>query len=108
MTSTGVPTATLSETGALPAGVTFTDNGDGTATLAGTPADQRHLPDHHHRRQRGEPGRHPVLHPDRRRRPGHHLRRQHHLHRGAAGTFTVTTTGYPDAGLSEIGPCPAG
>jgi hypothetical protein len=28
----------LSETGALPSGVTFVDNGDGTATLAGTPA----------------------------------------------------------------------
>jgi hypothetical protein len=32
------PTSTLSETGTLPSGVTFTDNGDGTATLAGTPA----------------------------------------------------------------------
>jgi len=28
----------LSESGSLPSGVTFTDNGDGTATLAGTPA----------------------------------------------------------------------
>ena len=37
VTSTGVPTATLSEKGTLPTGVTFTDNGDGTATLAGTP-----------------------------------------------------------------------
>ncbi|HEX3795579.1 MAG TPA: putative Ig domain-containing protein [Acidimicrobiales bacterium] len=37
-TSTGTPTAHLSESGALPSGVTFTDNGDGTATLAGTPA----------------------------------------------------------------------
>ena len=31
-------TTTLSETGNLPSGVTFTDNGNGTATLAGTPA----------------------------------------------------------------------
>ena len=38
MTTTGVPTAALSETGALPAGVTFVNNLDGTATLAGTPA----------------------------------------------------------------------
>ena len=38
MTTTGFPTAVLSETGALPTGVTFVDNGDGTATLAGTPA----------------------------------------------------------------------
>jgi hypothetical protein len=35
VTTTGTPTATLSATG-LPAGVTFTDNGDGTATLSGT------------------------------------------------------------------------
>jgi hypothetical protein len=33
------PTATtLTESGSLPSGVTFTDNGNGTATLAGTPA----------------------------------------------------------------------
>jgi hypothetical protein len=38
VTTTGFPTAALSESGALPSGVTFTDNGDGTATLAGTPA----------------------------------------------------------------------
>jgi len=33
----GFPTATISESGALPAGVTFVNNGNGTATLAGTP-----------------------------------------------------------------------
>ena len=38
VTSTGVPNATLSETGALPSGVTLTDNKDGTATLSGAPA----------------------------------------------------------------------
>ncbi|HEU5268342.1 MAG TPA: putative Ig domain-containing protein, partial [Jatrophihabitans sp.] len=38
-THAGFPVATtLTETGSLPSGVTFTDNGDGTATLAGTPA----------------------------------------------------------------------
>ena len=35
--TTGSPAATLSETNSLPSGVTFTDNGDGTATLSGTP-----------------------------------------------------------------------
>ena len=38
ITAVGSPTPALTETGALPAGITFTDNGDGTATLAGTPA----------------------------------------------------------------------
>ena len=37
ITVTGVPPCTLSETGALPPGLTFTDNGDGTATISGTP-----------------------------------------------------------------------
>ena len=35
VTTTGFPTPTITETGSLPSGVTFTDNGDGTATLAG-------------------------------------------------------------------------
>ena len=38
VTTTGTPTATLSEAGPLPSGVTFVSNGNGTATLSGTPA----------------------------------------------------------------------
>jgi uncharacterized repeat protein (TIGR01451 family) len=41
VTTTGFPTGAsmdLSSSGSLPSGVTFTDNGDGTATLAGTAA----------------------------------------------------------------------
>ncbi len=38
VTATGAPTPSLTKTGALPSGVTFVDNGNGTATLAGTPA----------------------------------------------------------------------
>lgn len=37
-TTSGSPTAVLTETGALPSGVTFVDNHNGTATLSGTPA----------------------------------------------------------------------
>ena len=37
VTVTGKPTPALSEDGALPSGITFVDNGDGTATLSGTP-----------------------------------------------------------------------
>ncbi|MBJ7609341.1 MAG: Ig-like domain repeat protein [Candidatus Dormibacteraeota bacterium] len=37
VTTTGTPTPVLSVTGTLPAGVTFTDNHDGTAALSGTP-----------------------------------------------------------------------
>jgi subtilase family serine protease len=38
VTASGTPTPTLAVSGTLPSGVTFTDNGNGTATLAGTPA----------------------------------------------------------------------
>jgi hypothetical protein len=38
VTTSGFPSPALSASGALPAGVTFTDNGNGTASLAGTPA----------------------------------------------------------------------
>ena len=37
VTTTGFPTPALSAAGPLPSGVTFTDNGNGTATLAGKP-----------------------------------------------------------------------
>jgi hypothetical protein len=36
--TTGAPRAALSESGALPTGVSFTDNGTGTAIISGTPA----------------------------------------------------------------------
>lgn len=38
VTTTGTPSAAIGETGTLPTGVTLTDHGDGTATLAGTPS----------------------------------------------------------------------
>jgi hypothetical protein len=38
VTAAGSPSPSLSESGALPSGIAFTDNGNGTATLAGTPA----------------------------------------------------------------------
>jgi YVTN family beta-propeller protein len=36
VTATGIPVPALTETSALPAGITFTDHGNGTATLSGT------------------------------------------------------------------------
>jgi hypothetical protein len=40
--TSGVPTPAVTETGALPSGITFTDNGDGTAAIAGTPSAGSH------------------------------------------------------------------
>ena len=39
VTANGVPTPTLSESGSLPAGLGFVDNGNGTATISGTPSE---------------------------------------------------------------------
>ncbi len=38
VSASGSPAPTITRKGRLPSGVTFTDNGDGTATLAGTPS----------------------------------------------------------------------
>ena len=38
VTTTGFPTVALSRSGTLPGGVNFVDNGNGTATLSGTPS----------------------------------------------------------------------
>lgn len=38
ISTVATPTATLTESGSLPAGMSFVDNGDGTATISGTPA----------------------------------------------------------------------
>ncbi len=37
VTTSGFPNPTITEIGTLPSGITFVDNGDGTATLSGTP-----------------------------------------------------------------------
>ena len=38
VTTTGYPNAAITETGSLPSGLTFHDNGNGSATISGTPA----------------------------------------------------------------------
>ena len=110
VTTTGVPNCALSETGALPPGVTFTDNGDGTATLAGTPA-------------AGSGGAYPLtitatngVSPPATQpfilsvlqAPGITSSAGTTFTVGQAGTFTVTTTGVPNSTLSETGPLPSG
>jgi hypothetical protein len=110
VTTGGYPAAALSETGTLPSGVTFTDNGDGTATLAGTPA-------------AGTGGSYPItitasngissaatqsftLTVD--EAPSITSADSVTFAAGSAGTFTVTTDGYPNASLSETGTLPSG
>ncbi len=110
VTTTGFPTAALSRTGALPSGVTFTDNGDGTATLAGTPA-------------AGAGGAYPLqimasngVVPNAsqsftltvQQAPAVTSANSTTFTAGQAGTFTVTASGFPVPALSETGTLPSG
>lgn len=108
--STGaLPTAALSTSASLPSGLSFTDNGDGTATISGTPSV-------------GDAGTYSIpiaaenivgttnatltLEID--VSPSISSNDSTTFAEGAADSFTVTTAGYPDASLSEVGPLPAG
>jgi hypothetical protein len=111
-TTAGYPSpTTLSVSGALPVGVGFTDNGDGTATLAGVPV-------------AGSAGSYPVtigasntagtaqqaftltVHQS----PAFTSASSATFTRGSVGSFTVTTTaGYPAATtLTRTGALPVG
>lgn len=105
----GFPTAYLAEAGTLPSGVTFTDNGNGTATLAGTPTT-------------GSGGIYPVtisasntqgsvdqvfiLTVD--QPPTISSANRATFTVGNSGSFQVTASGYPAVTLSEGGTLPSG
>ena len=105
----GEPAPVITETGALPAGLTFVDNGDGTATLAGTPA-------------AGSAGSFPITITATNASgattqaftltnsgaPTITSPATADFYIGSAGTYTVTTTGYPLATITESGTLPAG
>ncbi|WP_331730703.1 putative Ig domain-containing protein (plasmid) [Kitasatospora sp. NBC_00070] len=109
VTTAGSPTPTLLQTGALPAGVTFTDNTDGTATLAGTPAS-------------GSAGTYPLTLTARNsagssdqpftltitQKPVFASDAGTTFTTGAPGTFTIVTNGSPTPALTETGALPAG
>jgi hypothetical protein len=109
VTTTGEPTATLTETGALPTGITFTDNGNGTATLAGTAA-------------AATGGSFPITitatNPSGTVTQAFTLTNDQapavtslptaSFYTGVQGLYTVTTTGYPVATITETGALPAG
>jgi hypothetical protein len=110
VTTTGVPNAAITETGALPAGVTFVDNGDGTAKLAGIPA-------------AGTGGTFALtitaangVNPAAvqnftltvNQAPAITSANNTTFTTGTAGTFAVTTTGFPNSTITETGALPAG
>jgi len=108
VTTTAIPTAAITETGALPAGITFTDNGNGTATLAGTTSATGSFPITINASNGiGTPatqsfnlivGKAPTI----------TSANSTTFTVASAGTFKVSTTGYPAPSLSESGALPAG
>jgi hypothetical protein len=108
VTTTGSPTPSITEEGSLPTGVTFTDNGNGTATLSGTPSTGGTFPlvftaangagtnaVQDFTLNVGTP-------------PAITSASGTTFTAGTAGTFTVTTTGNPTPTISESGTLPTG
>ena len=110
VTTTGTPSPSLSEGGTLPSGVTFVDNGNGTASLSGTPAS-------------GTGGSYPLTITASNgvgtnatqnftltvnQAPAITSANSTSFTAGLAGSFTVTASGYPAATISESGTLPSG
>jgi len=110
VTTTGFPVPSITESGALPMGVTFKDNGNGTATLSGTPAAGTGKTYSITLTASNGVGNNATqnftLTVD--EAPGITSANSTTFSVGAAGTFTVTATGFPAPALSESGTLPSG
>ena len=110
VTTTGDPAPSITEIGSLPPGVTFTDNGGGTATLSGTP-------------EAGSGGEYPITFVASNsasppafqsftlsvaQAPAITSAPRAGFALGHPGSFTVTATGYPTPKIAISGPVPAG
>ncbi|MBA2720922.1 MAG: hypothetical protein H0U52_17025 [Chloroflexi bacterium] len=110
VSASGTPVPAISRSGALPGGVTFTDNGNGTGTLSGTPA-------------AGTEGAYPLtftasngVSPDASQAftlqvnaaPAFTSASATTFVVGSAGTFNVTATGRPTAAIARTGTLPQG
>jgi hypothetical protein len=110
VTSAGSPTPALMETGNLPSGVTFTDNGNGTATLSGAPAaGAGGVFDFTIKASNGttpDASQAFTLTVD--QGPAITSAGSKTFAVGTSGIFNVTTTGFPTASLMETGNLPSG
>ena len=110
VTTVGTPTPSITETGALPNGVTFVDNTNGTATLAGTPApgtgNTYSITIKAHNGVGTDAAQTFTLTVD--QAPTITSANSTTFTAGVVGTFTVTTTGFPTPNLSETGSLPSG
>src|SRR5262249_11661323 len=116
VTTAAFPVANvIGEIGGLPAGLTFVNNGDGTATLSGTPTAARGVAANHRLTTPPPNGGPATNHPSppliggpAGGAPTITSANTTTFVVGTFGTFTVTTTGTPSATISPIGALPAG
>jgi hypothetical protein len=110
ITTTGVPIAALSESGALPTGLSFHDNGDGTATLSGTPAagTGKNYSLTLTAANAALPNATQTLTLTVDQSPQITSGNSTTFTTGKTGTFTTTSTGFPIPSMSETGAMPAG
>ena len=110
VTATGYPTPVLTYDGSLPAGVNFSDNGDGTATLSGTPsagtAGTYVLTVHASNGVQPDASQTFVLSVD--QAAAITSAAATTFTAGAAGNFVVTTSGFPAPVVSHSGALPSG
>jgi alpha-tubulin suppressor-like RCC1 family protein len=108
ITTTGNPTPAITESGSLPSGVTFTDNGDGTATIAGTPAAGGAFPISITASNGFSPDATQSFTLTVNQAPAISSTSSATFVAGTAGSFTVAATGYPAPTLTETGALPGG
>src|SRR5712664_1724176 len=108
--TTGLPTPSITESGPLPAGVTFLDNGNGTGTLSGTPTATGTLtfPITFTAQNGVSPNATQSFTLTVNQAPAITSANATSFQVGAAGTFSVTTIGSPPPSITESGPLPAG
>jgi hypothetical protein len=112
VSTSGFPVAALSEVGALPGGVTFTDNGNGTATLTGTPSvgsGGKYALTIDASNGIGSVSSQPfMLVVKQPLAPAFTSANAATFLTGVGDEFTVTTTGFPAPSISESGTLPSG
>jgi PKD repeat protein len=108
ITTTGTPTPAITETGALPTGLTFTDNGNGTATIAGTSAAATggSYPITITAADGASPNATQAFTLTNAEAPTITSAGTAAFSTGVAGTYTVTTTGFPAPTITETGALP--
>ncbi|MCU1589917.1 MAG: hypothetical protein JWP11_1173 [Frankiales bacterium] len=109
VTTTGYPAPAVTQTGTVPPGMTFTDNGNGTATLAGTPTAGGSFPLSLTANNGVAPNATQTLTVSVTQPPAFTSANTTTFTRGTAGSFTVTTSGVPQVtSITETGALPSG